>query len=45
MTSQSTLPNFLIAGFTQFVADNLDQNLSFLDGRGLFLAQWRKKLN
>ena len=33
MMSESTLPTSVIAGFTQFVADNVDHNVSSLDGR------------
>ena len=36
MMSESTLPTFGIAGFTQFVADNMDHNVSSLNGIGTF---------
>ena len=36
MMMESTLPTSVIAGFTQFVADNVDHNVCSLDGRGTF---------
>ena len=36
MMIQSTLPTFVIAGFTQFVADNVDHKVCSLDGKGTF---------
>ena len=34
--SEFTQPTFVIAGFTQFVADNINHNVSSLNGRGTF---------
>ena len=36
MINESTLPTSVIAGFTQFIADNVDHDVSSLDGRGTF---------
>ena len=36
MMSESILPNFVTAGSTQFVASNIDHNVSSLDGGGTF---------
>ena len=36
MINESALPTSVIAGFTQFVPDNVDHDVSSLDGRGTF---------
>ena len=40
MMNESTLLTSVTASFTQFVEDNVDHNMCFLDRRGTFHGMW-----